>query len=93
MQLQTTSRFLDKNFTFPPSAIIQKIVMDDDFFQSSYDALIRILDADMDAKESDAVWTLLRYLKRVEKSHQEALFLAEMEVRLPPEKETLNANS
>jgi hypothetical protein len=87
-QLSMTIRHLDKNWKFPPSVILKRIVMDDDFFPSAYDTLIGILDADMSKEESEAVWTLLRYLKRVEKSHQEAAFLAEMEFRLPPENHT-----
>ena len=66
------------DFRFPPSALLKKIVMDDDFFPGAYDTLVAILDADMSAEEKQAVWTLLQYLKRVEKTHQEACIAAEM---------------
>ena len=74
-----TSKQAIEPLTFPPSAILKKIVMNDDYFPEAYDVLIGILDADMDEAEQSAVWTLVRYLKRVEKSHQEAWFFTEIE--------------
>jgi hypothetical protein len=70
---------IPEKFRFPPSAMLKKLVMNDDYFPEAYDTLIGILDADMDEEEQRAVWTLLRYLKRVEKCHQEAWLAAEFE--------------
>ncbi len=72
-----------KNVAARPGRIVDPVAVsgidavDVDFFMGAYEKLIEILDADMDDAEQSAVWVLVRYLKRVEKSHLEALALEE----------------
>lgn len=50
-----------------PSAVIKQIRDDDAFFSNAYDTLIGILDDSMDGEEKSAIWTLILYLKNLEK--------------------------